>query len=259
MALLELFLCLKVCHSGWGKHMSTSNTQSRSGKKSNSGSGSSDAQAKLGDSATEAVDQVQDTVSGLGDQVKQQASNQLTSRLETAAGGLDMAVKLLRTAGDQVREQDKAGVADSLTGMADRAEAWSTSLREQDVDKLIQEAKQVAQRQPMLFVSGAVALGFLGARFLKSSSQPQDGSSSTGSENASGPGMASGSNSSGSAGGHVENTNPYPSFEENAALDASLNSPMTEDEILALDEATSPDADDSSQGTTGYSTSTGDR
>lgn len=238
--------------------MSTSKTQAKSGKKNESSSGSSGAQAKIGATATDAVDQVQDTVTGLGDQVKQQASNQLTSRLDTAAGGLDTAVKLLRAAGDQVRDQN-TGVADSLTGMADRAETWSTSLREQDVDKLVEEARQVAQRQPMLFVTGAVALGFVGARFLKSSSKPQADSSSSGSGEAPASGTPDYSTSSSPAGSDVANTNPYPSAEENAALEASLDDPLTDDEMLALDDATSPDFTDPALGRTGFSTSTEDR
>lgn len=241
--------------------MSTSKTQSKSTKKNDrdTSSGSSGAQDKVSATATEAVDQVQDSVAGLGDQVKQQASSQLTSRLETAAGGLDMAVKLLRTAGEQVQEQDKTGVADSLNGMADRAETWSTSLREQDVDKLIEEAKQVAQRQPMLFVSGAVALGFLGARFLKSSSKPQEDSSSSGSDDASASDTPDKSTSASIAGSDFENTNPYPSAEENSALEASLNDPLTDDEMLALDDATAPGLSDPALGRTGFSTSTEDR
>jgi hypothetical protein len=189
------------------------------------------------------VGQVQDAVAGLGDQVKQQASNQLLSRLETVADGLDMAVKLLRTAGDQVREQDKSGVADSVVGMADRLEGWSTSLREQDVDKLMEEARQVAQRQPALFVGGAVALGFLGARLLKSPPKQQDQSSGQASEETSTSESSadytsgiSGELTSPPVGSEFENTNPYPSAEENAALEASIDETLEGDDVVVIDD-----------------------
>lgn len=227
--------------------MATSKKSSNSGStknKSGSGSGTSNAQVDVGASATEAVEQVQDTVAGLGDQVKQQASNQLSSRLETAANGIDMAVKLLRTAGDQVRDQNKSGVADSVVGVADRLEGWSASLREQDVDKLMQEAREVAQRQPALFMSGAVALGFLGARLLKSPSKQQDQSSGSSSEETSAS-ESSGNYTSGTSAAltspapvetDFENTNPYASSEENAALEASIEAPITYDEMVVVDD-----------------------
>jgi hypothetical protein len=260
--------------------MSSSQTQSKSAKKKNdqnNGSGSSSAQGDMGTSVNEAVDQVQGTVTGLKDQVMQQASNQLTSRLESVTGSLDMAVKLLRTAGDTVREQEKTGVADSITGVADRLEGWSSSIRDQDVDKIIAETKQMAQKQPVLFVSGAVALGFIGARFLRSSaakqqdemsssssgsddsspSAPSDGSTSSSPASSDTSGASVGAMSSLPADSEIENTNPYPSYEENAAIDASLDAPVGSDESAMFeDEIIVPEFDDSPLGTTGSRTST---
>lgn len=243
--------------------MSMSKSQSKSAKKTNDhnyGSGKSGTQGDMGATATETVDQVKDTVSGLGDQVKQQASNQLMSRLETAAGGLDMAVKLLRTAGETVKEQDKTGVADSMTGMADRIEGWSTSLREQDVDKLVEEAKQVAKRQPMLFVSGALALGFLGARFLRSSAAKQEDETDTSSsdtDDAYRSGRSDDFASSMPADSGVASTNPYPSAEENAALGSTFDDPLERDDTLAFDDPISVrDFDDPRRDTPGSGKST---
>lgn len=254
--------------------MATSEKQSKSAKnKSGNNSGQTGNQTDIGATATEAVGQVQESVSGLKDQVKETASNQLTSRLESVTGSLDTAVKLLRTAGDTVREQDKTGVADSITGVADRIEGWSTSLREQDVDKLIDETKQMAQKQPVLFVSGAVALGFLGARFLTSSAKKQEETSSVDSgksswSETSAPSMSSTaatdmpdtSSSSVLADSEFDNTSPYPSVEENAAIDASLAAPFGSEETMVFeDEIIVPEFDDSTLGTTGSKKSTEDR
>ncbi len=218
--------------------MASSAKSSKNKKDSSNSSGSSAAKADVGATATEAAEQVQDTVTGLTDQVKQQATSQLTSRLETVAGGFEMAVKLLRSASDQVREQDKTGVADSITGVADRVEGWSSSLREQDVDKLIEEAKQLAQRKPALFVSGATALGFLGARFLTSSAKKQEETSGSTSESGSSANSTSDSTSPSSSETDFDNTNPYPSAEENAALEASIEAPIVYDEMLVVDDTT---------------------
>lgn len=255
--------------------MATSEKQSKSAKnKSGNNSGQTGSQTDIGSTATEAVGQVQETVTGLKDQVKETASNQLTSRLESVTGSLDMAARVLRTAGDTVREQDKTGVADSITGVADRIEGWSTSLREQDVDKLIDETKQMAQKQPVLFVSGAVALGFLGARFLTSSAKKQEETSSSGGDDSASSGSASTSTSSSPAAvdmpdlptssaladSELDNTNPYPSVEENAAIEASMEAPFGSEETMVFeDEIIVPEFGDSTRGTTGSKTSTGDR
>lgn len=222
--------------------MATSEKSSKSSKKdgSNGSSGSSASDAGVGATASEAVDQVQDTVTGLKDQVKEQASTQLTSRLETAAGGIETVAKLLRTAGDQVKDQDRAGIAESINGFADRLEGWSGTLREQDVDKVVQEARTLAQTRPGVFVAGATALGFLGARFLTTSAKKQEQTSS--SSNEGGPSSSESESTSSSmtstAVSDFDNTNPYPSAEENAALEASIEAPIEYDELVVMDDVT---------------------
>lgn len=221
--------------------MATSEKSSKSSKKetdSNASSGSSAPKGDVGAVASEAAEQVQGTVTGLKDQAKQQATSQLTARLETVTSGLDMAVKLLRSASDQVREQEKTGVADSIGGVADRIEGWSTTLGEQDVDKLVEETKQLAQRRPALFISGATALGFLGARFLTTSAKRQEEASDSKSESGSSSAKASDSTTASSTTSEAdfENTNPYPSTEENAALEASLEAPAPYDEMVIVDD-----------------------
>lgn len=144
------------------------NSQSGNSTKQNSG---------LHAAADEAAGQVQHMASGLGDQVRQQATAQVTNQKERAASGLEMGVQLLRQASEQVREQDQAPIAGSIDGVANRVEQWSETLKSQDVSQLLDEARQVARAQPALFVGGALALGFLGVRFLKSS--PQEDSAKT--------------------------------------------------------------------------------
>lgn len=212
--------------------MSTRTPTSKSNKNKSNKSAASAAKAEVGASATEAVEQVQDSVSGLKDSVKEQASNQMTIRLDAAAGGLDMAVKLLRSASDQVREQEKTGVADSITSVADRLEGWSGSIRDQDVDKIVQESKQFAQRKPALFVAGATALGFLGARFLTMSAAKEQEATP---EQGSSQGSDATSSTSSAVGTDFPNTSPYTSVEENAALEASVEAPGGEDVILVDD------------------------
>lgn len=263
--------------------MATSGKQSKSTKnESANASEQSEGQMNVGATASEAVGQVQETVTGLKDQVKEQASTQLMARLESVTNGLETASKLLRTASDTVRGQDKAGIADSIAGVADRLETWSISIREQDVDKLIEETKQVAQKQPALFVGGAATLGFLATRFLTSSAKKQEEASSkqeTASSNGSSSDSVAASGTSPSTEdvtssippmtdlpdlpvsslpgeGDLDYTDAYLSTEENSALDASLEAPLgSEDVVVFEEEIIVPDFDDPIPGTDSSSTS----
>lgn len=267
--------------------MVTPEKQSKTGKKktdNGASSGQSNEQPDVAATATEAVGQVQDTVVGLKDsvttQVKEQASTQLMARLESVTGTLDMATKLLRTAGDTVRDQEKTGVADTITGVADRLETWSSSIREQDVDKLVDETKQLAQKQPVLFVAGAATLGFLGARFFSTSAKKQEEQAAkeeekqaatarqeqaeTASSFSSSPSPSEVARSMSSAPvtdmpdlpaasttttTDFDYTDAYPSVEENAAIEASMEAPFGAEETMVFeDEIVVPDFDDRTKG-----------
>ncbi len=54
---------------------------------------------------------------------------------------------------------------------ADRVERVSGYVRETEVDQMVDEARGFARRRPAIFLGSAATLGFLVARFLKSSSQ----------------------------------------------------------------------------------------
>lgn len=280
--------------------MVTPQKQSKSAKKKTyvgASPGQSQEQPDVAATTTEAVGQVQDTVVGLKDQVttqvKEQASTQLATRLESVTGTLDMASKLLRTAGDTVRDQEKPGVADTITGVADRLETWSSSIREQDVDKLLDETKQLAQKQPLLFVAGAATLGFVGARFFSSSAKKQqeeqaareqekqaakdrEEQSSTDTTFSSSPSpsdvarsmstlppmtdMSDMPASSAPETTDFDYTNPYPSTEENAAIEASMEAPFGSEEVMVFeDEIVVPDFDDPTRGAKGTKPGTGER
>jgi len=125
----------------------------------------------LGAAATEASEQIQDQVTGLTQQVRQQATDTLLSQKERLADTLDTVTLLLHQAGEHAELKDKA----MLSGYVDKASGqlgqWSETLREREVTQLLDDTVQFARRQPMLFFSGALAAGFAGARFLRTSTQ----------------------------------------------------------------------------------------
>jgi hypothetical protein len=77
----------------------------------------------------------------------------------------------LRETAQQLRKQGQGSVGQYADKAADQVERFSGYLRETEVDQIMDEARGFARRRPALFLGGAVALGFFGTRFLKSSSQ----------------------------------------------------------------------------------------
>ena len=73
-------------------------------------------------------------------------------------------------AGDtpQARTPDAASAqAQALHHVADHIEDFAGQLRTTDLAKVADQATDIARRNPLLFVGGAVIAGFAAARFLK--------------------------------------------------------------------------------------------
>ncbi|MDQ3654696.1 MAG: hypothetical protein M3457_06415 [Chloroflexota bacterium] len=162
------------------------NTSTSTASNNRSEQDHSNSNVDLGAAATEASEQIQDQVSGLTHQVRQQATDQLVSQKERLVDTLDTVALLLHQAGEHADLQDKA----MLTGYVNKASGqlgqWSETLRERDVAQLLDDTVQFARRQPMLFFSGALAAGFAGARFLRSSTQQPETTSTPATDGESG-------------------------------------------------------------------------
>ncbi len=112
--------------------------------------------------------------SGIVGRVREQATAQLDSQKTKATDGLGTVAEAVRHTTRHLREGQHDTVARYAEQAADQIERFSQRLRDKDIGELMNDAQQLARRQPALFVGGAFALGLLGARFLKSSA-PDDG------------------------------------------------------------------------------------
>ena len=121
--------------------------------------------------AQQARQQASDLASRGGEQVKSQLANQK----HEASQRLTPITVALRETAQQLRKQGQAPVAQYADRTSDRVERFSGYLRETEVDEMVDQARGFARSRPAVFLSGAVALGFLGARFLKSSSEQAGG------------------------------------------------------------------------------------
>jgi hypothetical protein len=123
------------------------------------------------DTAGQVVDQAKETAGQVAEQAKQQATSQLESQKERAVDTLVTVGQALRQTSQHLHEQEQTGVGGYIEQAAERVETLTNYLRTRDVPALLVETQDLARQRPGLFLSGAVVLGFIGARFLKSSGQ----------------------------------------------------------------------------------------
>jgi len=103
------------------------------------------------------------------DLAKQQTTSRLEDQRERVAESLYTTAHVLRQAGQHLREQDQTPIATLADRTAQQAERGSGYLRGRDVPGLLDDTEQLGRAHPVLFMGGALALGLLGVRFLKSS------------------------------------------------------------------------------------------
>lgn len=104
---------------------------------------------------------------------RDQASGLIDERKSAAAEELADLSEALRGASEHLRNHSRSVIAGFAQTTADRIESVATAVRERDIVDLIDEAQRFARRQPEVFFAGAVALGFLFARAMRSTQRPQ--------------------------------------------------------------------------------------
>ncbi len=129
---------------------------------------------------TQQGDSLSQTGRGILDKVRETATGQLASQKDRATDGLGSVAQFVRQSTQQLRDQKQDAIAGYVEQAADQIDQFSRSLRNKDVSELIDDAQQLARKQPALFIGGAFVLGLIGARFLKSSAQGNGGSSRRG-------------------------------------------------------------------------------
>jgi hypothetical protein len=125
-------------------------------------------------SAGQATDFVRERVGPIAEQVKGQASTVAQQQMTSAAEGLDSAAGAVNAVGDRLRENN-LGELSQYTGMAaEQIEKLATWLRTTTPEEIAHDIEDFAKKQPAVFVAGALALGLIGVRFLRSTSQDKN-------------------------------------------------------------------------------------
>jgi hypothetical protein len=131
-----------------------------------------------GDSAREQIrevkNQVVDQAKNTIQQAKERASSSLGESKGQFANQLGAAADALRRTTEHLRSEDQpriAGLTDTLARQLDQA---SNYLRSKDAAAMRQDLENAARRQPAIAIGGAIVLGLIGARFLKSSKRHRE-------------------------------------------------------------------------------------
>jgi ElaB/YqjD/DUF883 family membrane-anchored ribosome-binding protein len=131
---------------------------------------SSGATEKVQEVATQAREQALQKA----DEVKGRASGRLRGQLDTRstemADRLTPFAQALHKAGDHLELQENSSGAKAAHRLADQADQLSGYLRRSGAD-LLSDIEGFARRRPWAAGGIGVALGFIGARFLKASSE----------------------------------------------------------------------------------------
>lgn len=124
--------------------------------------------------ASEVADQAREQASRLSEQAREQISTRAEQQKERASGQLQDIGSALHETSGSLREREQDAAARFIEGAANQVERFSEYLRTHSVDDMMGEVERFARREPELFLGGAMLLGVMGARFLKSSSPERD-------------------------------------------------------------------------------------
>jgi len=128
------------------------------------GAVATEAKAKAADLAGEAKEQV----GAVLDDAKEQAAKVVNQQKEGASERMHGVADALRQSGRQFEDRQESTFAGYINTAADQVEEFAGYLESRDLGDMWQGARNLAQRQPELFVAGSLAAGFILGRFLKS-------------------------------------------------------------------------------------------
>jgi vacuolar-type H+-ATPase subunit H len=121
--------------------------------------------------AQKVVEQTQQKAGEVLGQAKDRTKSWAEDQKTTAVQHLTDVAQAVHQTGESLRQQnpDYNMYAEITSRAADAVERASGYLRNTSVDQMINEVERFGKQEPVLFLVSAAALGFLAARFLKSS------------------------------------------------------------------------------------------
>lgn len=106
---------------------------------------------------------------GIAEKLREQAKSRLSSQKDRALDGVGGVTEAIRQTTQSLRDKQHDTVARYVEQATEQLDRLTRRLKEKDIGELLEDAQQLARRQPAMFVGAAFALGLFGARFFKSS------------------------------------------------------------------------------------------
>lgn len=134
---------------------------------------------QTGTSAREQIRDVKDQVVGQAKTTLQQARDRASSSLGESksqfADQFGTVADALRRTTEHLRGEDQQRIAGLTETVARQVDQVANYLRSKDAQAMRADIENLARRQPALVLGGALVLGLIGARFLKSSQRDRRG------------------------------------------------------------------------------------
>jgi hypothetical protein len=102
---------------------------------------------------------------------RDEASSLIEQQKAAAGASLVDLSDALHEASELLRNRSQTVIAGLAQSAADQVESVATAIRERDLGELIEDTQQIARRNPELFFAGAILLGFLFSRIIRSSAE----------------------------------------------------------------------------------------
>ena len=121
------------------------------------------------------IEQVKNTAAGAYGTATSKATEKLEEQKSTLTSSLTSVADNIRKLGQNLGEESsESGLTSSASTYtdtaADKIEQAARYFERHDVEAIYHDVEDLARQNPAIFIGGAFALGFLAARFLKSSS-----------------------------------------------------------------------------------------
>jgi hypothetical protein len=123
----------------------------------------------------EVKDQVVDQAKSSFRQARDRATSSLSDSRHEAADRIGGIASAFRSTSHHLRSENQPAVANLTDSLAEQVERLSSYLRERDFRSVRDDLENLARRRPAIALGAALALGLLGARFLKSSERSGGG------------------------------------------------------------------------------------
>ncbi|WP_111413050.1 hypothetical protein [Billgrantia lactosivorans] len=147
-----------------------SDTQSRASSEASAGHESN----RHGIDPEEIRHQAEETRDELREAARMQAESLLDRQKAAAAEQAERVSTVLHKMADEFERQEQPYFSGCVNELARRSDSFSRTLRERDLETLVEQTRHYTRQHPALFMGGAIAAGFMLSRFMRSSSRSSD-------------------------------------------------------------------------------------